>query len=196
MRVGPEERAVAAIVARQGVGSGGGGRFMEGTRLKGRVARLTTGCLAVAAFGLAPAAAEAQYTAPPPDPGFTYIFDGSDREASFDQWKFAAGTFAQSNQHRTSAARPAARAGDAEPDQWRVRRRRLAVRRVLVPGEAVRRRRVPDPVHGPEHADVDAQRRRDDPLARDPLQLPGPGQSDRPARSDARPPTATRRRSR
>ena len=70
---------------------------MEGTRLKGRVARLTTGCLAVAAFGLAPAAAEAQYTAPPPDPGFTYIFDGT--QASFDQWKFAAGTFAQSNQH-------------------------------------------------------------------------------------------------
>jgi hypothetical protein len=70
---------------------------MEGTRRKRRVARLTTGCLAAAALGIAPAAAEAQYTAPPPDPGFTYIFDGT--PASFDKWKFAAGTFAQSNQH-------------------------------------------------------------------------------------------------
>ena len=83
---------------------------------------------------------------------------------------------------RTSAARPAARAGPRwTPTQRRDRRRRLAVRRVLVPGQAVRRRRVPDPVHGSGHADVHAQRRRDDPLSRNPLHLPGPGQSDRPA---------------
>jgi hypothetical protein len=43
-------------------------------------------------------AAHAQYTAPAPDPGFRYIFDGTatGSDASFDQWKFAAGTAAQS----------------------------------------------------------------------------------------------------
>ncbi|HEX6021494.1 MAG TPA: DUF1080 domain-containing protein [Solirubrobacter sp.] len=62
---------------------------------------MTTGCLAAAALGLAPAAAQAQYQAPPPDPGFTYIFDGTPTgtPASFDKWKFAAGTLTQSNQH-------------------------------------------------------------------------------------------------
>jgi hypothetical protein len=50
--------------------------------------------------GLAPAA-QAQYVAPPPDPGFTYIFDGSatGSPASFDKWKFAAGTLTESNPH-------------------------------------------------------------------------------------------------
>jgi hypothetical protein len=59
-----------------------------------------TGCLAVAAMAITPAAAQAQYVAPPPDPGFTYIFDGTatGSPASFDQWKFAAGTFNQSRQ--------------------------------------------------------------------------------------------------
>src|SRR3954447_5756936 len=49
---------------------------------------------------LAPAAAKAQYVAPPPAPGFHYIFDGTPTgsDASFDKWKFAAGTLAQSAQ--------------------------------------------------------------------------------------------------
>jgi hypothetical protein len=51
----------------------------------------------LAALAVVPAA-HAQYTAPPPDPGFRYIFDGTatGSQASFDQWKFAAGTAAQS----------------------------------------------------------------------------------------------------
>jgi hypothetical protein len=65
---------------------------MEGSTVK----RCLAVCTALGVFGLAPAA-HAQYVAPPPDPGFSYIFDGT--QASFDQWKFAAGTFAQSNQH-------------------------------------------------------------------------------------------------
>ncbi len=61
---------------------------------------LLAGCLTAAALGLAPAVADAQYVAPPPDPGFTYIFDGTPTgsSASFDQWGFAAGTLAQSQQ--------------------------------------------------------------------------------------------------
>ena len=34
-------------------------------------------CTALGVVGLAPAAHAQQYVAPPPDPGFTYIFDGS-----------------------------------------------------------------------------------------------------------------------
>ncbi|HWK27310.1 MAG TPA: DUF1080 domain-containing protein [Solirubrobacter sp.] len=56
----------------------------------------------IAAFaGAAVAApAAAQYQAPPPDPGFQYIFDGTatGSDASFDKWAFAAGTFNQSRQ--------------------------------------------------------------------------------------------------
>ncbi len=57
------------------------------------------GCLAVAAGLVAAPAAHAQYVAPPPDPGFHYIFDGSatGSDASFDKWRFASGTLAQSN---------------------------------------------------------------------------------------------------
>ena len=60
------------------------------------------------ARGAVPAAAGAQYTAPPPDPGFTYIFDGSatGSDASFDKWAFAAGTAAQS--------RPASEGGQGQ----------------------------------------------------------------------------------
>src|SRR3954451_16836339 len=66
------------------------------------------GCLAVAAMVVTPAVAQAQYTAPPPDPGFTYIFDGSatGSDASFDKWAFAAGTAAQS--------RPASQGGQGQ----------------------------------------------------------------------------------
>ncbi len=42
--------------------------------------------------------------APPPDPGFTYIFDGTATvDASFDKWRFAAGT-AQPSQPGAEAA--------------------------------------------------------------------------------------------
>jgi hypothetical protein len=56
------------------------------------------GWLAVAATVVVPASAQAQYVAPPPDPGFKYIFDGTatGSDASFDKWAFAAGTAAQS----------------------------------------------------------------------------------------------------
>jgi len=57
------------------------------------------GCVALfAAAVLMPAVARAQYQAPPPDPGFNYIFDGSatGSDASFDKWRFASGTAAQS----------------------------------------------------------------------------------------------------
>ncbi len=66
------------------------------------------GCLAVAAIAALPAAADAQYVAPPPDPGFRYIFDGSatGSDASFDKWAFAAGTAAQS--------RPASEGGQGQ----------------------------------------------------------------------------------
>ncbi|RKQ90685.1 uncharacterized protein DUF1080 [Solirubrobacter pauli] len=61
----------------------------------------------LAALAAAPAA-HAQYTAPAPDPGFRYIFDGTatGSDASFDKWKFAAGTLAQS--------RPASEGGQGQ----------------------------------------------------------------------------------
>ncbi len=42
--------------------------------------------------------AAAQYTAPPPDPGFQYIFDGTatGSNASFDKWTYAGSTAANS----------------------------------------------------------------------------------------------------
>ena len=110
-------------------------------------------------------AAQAQYAAPPPDPGFHYIFDGTatGSDASFDKWKFAAGTHAQSA--------PAAQGGQGQatldPAEGVVHRRRLAVRRLLVPGQAVRRRGVPHPVHGRRtRRPSTPQRRHHDPHAR------------------------------
>jgi hypothetical protein len=52
----------------------------------------------VIAFALAPQGASAQYVAPPPDPGFEYIFDGTatGSDASFDRWIFASSTAAAS----------------------------------------------------------------------------------------------------
>ena len=51
--------------------------------------------VALAALALAalPAAARADYTAPPPEPGFHYIFDGTaaGSDASFDKWIAANG---------------------------------------------------------------------------------------------------------
>jgi hypothetical protein len=60
--------------------------------------RVTVGCLAAAVLAVVPATAHAQYQAPPPDPGFHYIFDGTPTgsDASFDKWQFAAGTLQQS----------------------------------------------------------------------------------------------------
>lgn len=56
------------------------------------------GLALVAAAVLMPAVARAQYQAPPPGPGFNYIFDGTPTgsDASFDKWVFASGTAAQS----------------------------------------------------------------------------------------------------
>src|SRR3954471_16324608 len=58
------------------------------------------GCLVAVAIAAVPATASAQYVAPPPDPGFHYIFDGTPTgsDASFDKWRFAAGTLNQSQQ--------------------------------------------------------------------------------------------------
>jgi hypothetical protein len=49
-------------------------------------------------LALAPAAAQSGYEAPPPDPGFTYIFDGTatGSDASFDKWEYASSTAAAS----------------------------------------------------------------------------------------------------
>jgi hypothetical protein len=65
--------------------------------LPGNRTRVLAGCVALAALA-APSAAQAQYTAPPPAPGFHYIFDGTatGSDASFDKWRFASGTLAQS----------------------------------------------------------------------------------------------------
>ena len=69
---------------------------MRRIRIGGRCA-LVVGCTA-AVIALAPAAAGAQYVAPPPDPGFEYIFDGTPTgsDASFDRWVFASSTAAAS----------------------------------------------------------------------------------------------------
>jgi hypothetical protein len=66
--------------------------------LPGKRRRVRAGCVALAALAVAPAAASAQYTAPPADPGFHYIFDGTatGSDASFDKWKFASSTAASS----------------------------------------------------------------------------------------------------
>jgi hypothetical protein len=70
---------------------------MRRIRIEGGFGRLA-GFIVVAAAALAPASAGAQYQAPPPDPGFEYIFDGSPTgsDASFDKWVFASSTAAAS----------------------------------------------------------------------------------------------------
>lgn len=64
-----------------------------------------TGLVALAA---APAA-HAQYTAPAPDPGFRYIFDGTatGTDASFDKWIFANGALAGSETRGRGSVDPA-----------------------------------------------------------------------------------------
>jgi hypothetical protein len=63
-----------------------------------RLTRAVAAAVALAGTALAPAAAGAQYVAPPPEPGFEYIFDGTPTgsDASFDKWLFASGTAEQS----------------------------------------------------------------------------------------------------
>jgi hypothetical protein len=70
---------------------------MHRIRIDGRLAR-RVGCAAAAVIALVPASAGAQYVAPPPDPGFNYIFDGTPTgsNASFDKWVFAGSTAALS----------------------------------------------------------------------------------------------------
>jgi hypothetical protein len=70
---------------------------MHRIKIDGRIAR-RAGCAAAALIALVPAQAGAQYVAPPPDPGFQYIFDGTPTgsDASFDKWVFASGTASQS----------------------------------------------------------------------------------------------------
>jgi Domain of Unknown Function (DUF1080) len=64
--------------------------------LRRRIA-FVVGGIAAAALA-APGSAGAQYVAPPPDPGFEYIFDGTPTgsNASFDRWIFASSTIAAS----------------------------------------------------------------------------------------------------
>ena len=90
------------------------------------------GALALAALSLAPAAADAQYTAPPPDPGFSYIFDGT-----ADGVRRVVRQVGVRRRHGGAVApgvRGWAGPGDARPRRGLVPGRRLAVRRLLVPG--------------------------------------------------------------
>jgi hypothetical protein len=61
--------------------------------------KLRMACAVLLTSAALPAAAQAQYEAPPPEPGFQYIFDGSatGSAASFDQWRFAGSTLANSD---------------------------------------------------------------------------------------------------
>ena len=123
--------------------------------------RRTAFAAGVALVTLASPAA-AQYTAPPPDPGFQYIFDGTatGSNASFDKWTYASSTAANSataGRATLDAAAGAIRVG-ASPfgSYWYTPR-------------AVRRRGVPHPVPDRGHADGDAQRRHHGPRPRVPL---------------------------
>ena len=69
-----------------------------------RVGLVEAGCVAVSA-----APAWAQYVAPPPDPGFQYIFDGTatGTDASFDKWTFSSTTAAASATQGRATVDPA-----------------------------------------------------------------------------------------
>src|ERR687892_1583012 len=64
--------------------------------MRSRARNWVSGVMALAAVVVAPAAAEAQYVAPEPEPGFEYIFDGTatGTNASFDKWLAANGASA------------------------------------------------------------------------------------------------------
>src|SRR4051812_8804858 len=84
-----------------------GGPAMQ-HRAKHRRARYGVALAAFVALALAPAAAQAQYTAPPPEPGFHYIFDGtaSGSDASFDKWVAANGATAMTLEPSIGAMNP------------------------------------------------------------------------------------------
>ena len=65
-------------------------------RVKHRRARWGAALTALVALAITPAIAQAQYTAPEPELGFEYIFDGtaSGSDASFDKWLSANGATA------------------------------------------------------------------------------------------------------
>ena len=150
-------------------------------------------CLAVgtamAVLGLVPAAAEAQYAAAAGRPRFQLHLrrhaDGSD--ASFDKWKFAAGTF---------NAVAAGRRGRPGPGRrWtRSRARSSSAPRRSAP-TGTRSSRSATPCSGSSSrsqntADVDAQRRRHDPHARSALHA---ARTPTARRRTARPRTTTQR---
>jgi hypothetical protein len=64
--------------------------------VKHRRTRWGAALAVLAALAIVPASAQAQYTAPPPEPGFEYIFDGTatGSDASFDKWLSANGATA------------------------------------------------------------------------------------------------------
>jgi hypothetical protein len=64
--------------------------------------------IALVALALVPASATAQYTPPPPEPGFHYIFDGtaSGSDASFDKWVAANGATAMTLDPTIGAMNP------------------------------------------------------------------------------------------
>ena len=73
-----------------------------------RQARGSSALLAIIALALIPASAGAQYTAPPPAPGFHYIFDGTatGSDASFDKWLASNGATAMTLEPSIGAMNP------------------------------------------------------------------------------------------
>ena len=91
----------------------------------------TAGLALFAAVVLMPAVARAQYQAPPPDPGFHYIFDGTaDRLGRLVRQV----EVRRAAPPRSRAGSRAAGPGDARRGRGLVPRRRVAVRLLLVPG--------------------------------------------------------------
>ena len=78
------------------------------SRKRGRRAR-RVGLVAAGCIALCAAPAGAQYVAPPPDPGFQYIFDGTTTgsAASFDKWTFSSTTAAASATQGRATVDPA-----------------------------------------------------------------------------------------
>ena len=106
-------------------------------RVKHRRARWGAALTALVSLALVPASAQAQYTAPPPEPGFEYIFDGTatGSDASFDKWLAANGATAVTLD-------PALGAMDPE---------HVRLRDEVVPGACARRRRRQARVHVAGH---------------------------------------------
>jgi hypothetical protein len=77
-------------------------------RAKHRRAGWGAALAALIALALVPVNAGAQYTAPPPEPGFHYIFDGTatGSDASFDKWLAANGATAMTLDPELGAMNP------------------------------------------------------------------------------------------